>query len=163
MRKIMNAEILAQSMKLNQLEAQVTTINSKLCYIHFDVSGYQLEYVYNVNDKGNFFLERIKPYPLPLRVVDHEDAVVDIIEVDLEQFKSAIKSQNISTFINISKRMSETLAKFEDLFLYYNVPAEQADFIAQKLTEINNEIDKATHSAERLYFKKDPEHLNVNK
>lgn len=161
MRKIMNAEVLAQSMKLRQMGAQVTTINSKMCYVHFDVSGFQLEYVYNVNAKGNYFLERIKPYPLPLREVDREDAVVDIIDVDLEQFKNAIKSHNINEFIDISRRMSETLAKFEDLYLYYNVPTEETDIILQKLTEINNEIDKTTHIATRLYFKKDPEHLEV--
>lgn len=161
MRKIISAEVLAQSMKLRQMGADITVINSKMCYVHFDISGFQLEYVYNVNARGNYFLERIKPYPLPLKEFDREDAVVEIIEIDLEQFKNAIKSHNINEFIDISRRMNQTIRKFEDLFLYYNVPAEETEIILQKLNEINAEIEKTTHIANRIYFKKNPDNLEL--
>lgn len=161
MRKMINAELDAQSMKLRQLEANVTEINTKMCYVSFDVSGFHLEYVYNINDKGNYFLERIKPYPLALREFDDQEAMVDIIEIDVEQFRNAIKSHNINEFIEISRKLNQTILKFEDLFLYYNVPKESTDFINQKMSEILAEIDKTTRTANRLYFKKDPDNLIV--
>lgn len=161
MRKMINAELEAQSMKLRQLEANVNEINTKMCYVSFDISGFRLEYVYNINDKGNYFLERIKPYPLPLREFDGREAMVDIIEIDVEQFRNVIKSHNINEFIEISRMMNLTIRKFEDLFLYFNVPKETTESISQKLTDIQFEIDKAARTANRLYFKKEPEHLTV--
>jgi hypothetical protein len=55
--------------------------------------------------------------------------------------------------------MHQTLRKFEDLFLYYNVPSEEVDIIKARLDEINQEITKTKASAERVYFKKNPENL----
>lgn len=159
MRKLMNAEVMQHTMKLQQMGAKVQVINSKMCYVKFDLSGFAVEYSYNVNKKGQYFLERIKPYPLALRVFEREEDVIEIIEIDMEQFKNAIKSHNINSFIDISRVFHETLSRFEDLFLYYNVPVEETDIITKKLKEIDDEIEKTKNIAERLYFRKDPEHL----
>lgn len=159
MRKLVNAEVMQHTMKLQQMGAKVQVINSKMCYVKFDISGFAIEYAYNVNAKGKYFLERIKPYPLALRVFEREEDVIEIIEIDMEQFKSAIKSHNINAFIDISRVLNNTLRRFEDLFLYYNVPEEETDIIIKKLKEIDVEIEKTKDSAERLYFRKDPENL----
>jgi hypothetical protein len=159
MRKLVDAEITLQTMKLQQMGAKVQVISSKMCYVKFDISGFQVEYAYNVNKHGNYFLERIAPYPLPLREFDREDAVIDIIEIDLEQFKNAIKSHNIESFININRKLTQTIKRFEDLFLYFNVPAEETDIIYAKLQEIDLEIEKTKQNSKRLYFKKEPENL----
>lgn len=159
MRKLIEAEVTLQTMKLQQMGAKVHVISSKMCYVKFDLSGFQVEYAYNINKHGNYFLERIAPYPLPLREFDREDAVIDIIEIDLEQFKNAIKSHNIDSFININRKLTQTIKRFEDLFLYYNVPAEENDIIFKKLSEIDEEIEKTKASSKRIYFRKDPDNL----
>lgn len=159
MRRIIDAEVTLQTMKLRQMGAKVQVINSKMCYVKFDLSGFKVEYAYNINKHGNYFLERIAPYPLPLREFDREEAVIDIIEIDLEQFKNAIKSHNIASFITINRKLTQTIKKFEDLFLYYNVPAEENDIIFKKLEEIDAEIEATKKSSTRLYFRKEPENL----
>ncbi|MBK5251911.1 MAG: hypothetical protein JJE29_04680 [Peptostreptococcaceae bacterium] len=159
MRKFLDAEITQHTMKLQQMGAKVQVINSKLCYVNFDISGFKIQYVYNVNKKGNYFLERIKPYPMPIKEFELEQDVIDIIEVDVEQFKSALKSHNIEEFINISRTLNKTLKKFEDLFLYYNIPGKEIDNIVEKLESFEKEIDDLETKSERLYFKKEPENL----
>lgn len=159
MRKLIEAEVTLQTMKLQQLGGKVKVINSTMCYVKFDVSGFQISYAYNVNKDGNYFLERISPYPLPLKEFNHEDEVIEIIEIDLEQFKSAIKSHNIEAFININRKLTQVIKRFEDLFLYYNVPTEEADIIFNKISEITEEIDKTKENSQRIYFRKEPDNL----
>ncbi|BEP28700.1 hypothetical protein [Helicovermis profundi] len=159
MRTLINAEIMEQGIKLRQLGAKVTVISGKLCYVKFEIGGYKIQYVYNVNSKGNYFLERTKPYPLPLREFEKEEDVIDIIEIDIEQFKFALKSQNINDFINIGKELNFTIRKFEDLFLYYNVSSDKVQSIKNKLHEINKEINNTKEISKRIYFRKEPENI----
>jgi len=159
MRKLMNAEIMEHDIKLRQMGADVYVVNSKMCFVLFMVGKYEVAYVYNINNKGRYFLERIKPYPLALREFEKEEDVINIIEIDLEQFKNASKSHNIEEFIVINKNFNKALRKFEDLFLYYNVPKETADSIHQHLDQIDEIIESTKQSADRLYFKKNPENL----
>jgi len=157
--KYINAEIMQQSMKLKQMGADVTVINSKLCYISFDLSGFKVSYVYNVNKKDRYFLERIKPYPLPLREFDNEDDVINIIDIDLEQFKNAIKSHNIDHFITIARKLDSVFHKFEDLFLYYNLPEAETKRLYEEILAFEKDMENIKESAERIYFEKDPEFL----
>lgn len=159
MRKLINAEVLEHSMKLQQMGGQVNIINSKLCYVDFDISGFQLQYVYNINKKGNYFLERIKPYPLPLKEFENENDVVDIIAVDLEQFKNAIRSHHSSEFVDTGRLLIEVLKKFEDLYLYYNISTDNMQAMMEQLKEFKGQLGKVKAESERLYFKKDPDNL----
>ncbi|MBN2260076.1 MAG: ROK family protein [Clostridiales bacterium] len=159
MKKLVDAEVAIQTMKLRQLGAKIRVINSKMCYVVFDLGSFKVKYAYNVNKDGNYFLERIAPYPLPLREFENEEGVVNIIEIDIEQFQNALKSHNINSFIDINQKLNKTIRKFEDLFLYYNVSEEKTSKIYNMLKEINEEIDSAKADSKRLYFKKEPENL----
>jgi hypothetical protein len=159
MRKYINAEVMQHSMKLQQMGAKVNVVNSKLCYVKFDVGGFTVSYAYNVNAKDKYFLERIKPYPLPLRVCENEEDIIDIIRIDLEQFKNAIRSHNINDFIDISRHLSMQLKKFEDLFLYYNIPADEIKTLIGHLENIDEDIERIKSKSERLCFVKEPENL----
>ncbi|HSN65615.1 MAG TPA: hypothetical protein VLS94_03200 [Fusibacter sp.] len=159
MRKLMNAEIMEHDFKLRQMGADVYVVNSKMCYVLFMVGKHEISYVYNINTKGRYFLERIKPYPLALREFESEADVIEIIEIDLEQFKNASHSHNIDAFIDINKRFNLSLRKFEDLFLYFNVPLETAEHIQEELDRIDALIEETKVTANRLYFKKNPDNL----
>ena len=54
MRSIINSEVSQHTLKLQQLGAKVNVINSTLCYVDFDISGFMVQYVYNVKQKGNY-------------------------------------------------------------------------------------------------------------
>lgn len=159
MRKYINAEAMQHSMKLIQMGGTVQQVNSKLCYVKFKVGEVDLEYAYNINGKGQYFLERIKPYPLPMKVYEREEDLIDIIEIDVEQFKNAVKSHNIDEFICINSKLNETIKKFEDLFLYYNVAEIKAKEIVSKINEIQEMIKETKDISERVYFKKEPDNI----
>ncbi len=159
MRKLINAEVMTHTLKLQQMGAKVHVVNSKLCYVNFDIAGFQIQYVYNVNSKGNYFLERIKPYPLPLKEFETEQDIIDIIDIDVEQFKNALRSHNIENFINLSRELNSAMKKFEDLFLYYNIPADELEKMLNKIKSFEDEIEEVKQKTERLYFRKDPDNL----
>lgn len=158
-RRLINAEVLEHSMKLQQMGGKVEIVNSKLCYIDFDIHGFHLQYVYNINKKGNYFLERIKPYPLPLKEFESENDVVEIIGVDVEQFKNAVKSHHSSEFIDTGRLLVGVLKKFEDLYLYYNISTEDVTKLVEHLKTFEKEVAEVKDNSKRLYFKKEPEHL----
>lgn len=157
--KYVKSEASQHDMKLVQLGAKVEQINGTMCYVKFDIQGYELAYVYNINKKGKYFLERIKPYPLPMKEFISESDVIDIIKIDLEQFKSAINSKNIDAFVSISTELNTTIKQFEDLFLYYNVPKIETQIIMGKISEIQKEIKHTKENSERIYFSKEPDNI----
>jgi len=142
MRNIINsAEVSQHTIKLQQLGAKVQVINSTLCYVQFDLDGVQLQYVYNVNHKGNYFLERIQPYPLAIEEFDSEHDVVKLIQSDVNKFRNALKSRHVEQFISIAKQIGKTFSTFEDTFLNYNIPTEKVEKIYKKILALEFEID----------------------
>lgn len=155
----LNVEASQQEMKLIQMGAKVEQINSKMCYIKFVIEGIPVEYVYNLNKKNQYFLERIKPYPLAIRSYEKVEDIVNVIEVDVRQFRNVVKSKNVKSFVNVTKEFIGIIKRFEDLILYYNVPADKVETIMSKIGEINQEISEIKETANRVFFDKEPENL----
>ncbi|MDF2840894.1 MAG: hypothetical protein K0Q99_1666 [Clostridia bacterium] len=155
----LNVEASQHEMRLIQMGAKVEQINSKMCYIKFVIEGIPVEYVYNLNKKNKYFLERTKPYPLAVKAYENVADLVEVINVDIKQFKNVVKSKNIESFLAINKELISTIKKFEDLFLYYNVPTEEVELLKNKIGEIQQEIAKTKETAERVFFDKEPENL----
>ena len=152
MRKIIDsAEVSKYSIKLQQLGAKVKVINSSLCYVNFNLEGLTLQYVYNVNHNGNYFLERIKPYPLALEEFGSETDVVKVISMDVEKFKNALKSSHIEKYIAMANQISATFSAFEDTFLNYNIPTPKVDKIFKKILALELEIEVIRDIAKQIY------------
>ncbi|MBN2851671.1 MAG: hypothetical protein JXQ23_02915 [Clostridia bacterium] len=151
MRNIINkAEVTEHTIKLQQLGAKVTVINSTLCYVNFNLSGLILQYVYNVNFNGNYFLERIRPYPLAIQEISSERDVVKIIDMDIHKFKNAMKSSHIDMFIAMAKQINSTFTTFEDTFLNYNIPGEKVEKIYKKIMALELEIEMIREKAKSV-------------
>lgn len=157
MRKYMMAEAVKHDTIFSQLGADVHVMNSLLCYITFDIDGTEISYVYNINKKDKYFLQRIKPYPEPAGTFNSEDELIDIIKIDIEQFRNAKNSNVFNEFIKINKGLNETVRNFEDLYLYYNVPHETIDDIKDKLASIQKMINDTKICCKRVYEKKNPD------
>ncbi len=160
MRSLVNAELDSQTMQLRQMGAKVKLMNSKMCFVRFDIEDLRVSYVYNVNKRGKYFLERIKPYPLALCEVEQEKDIISFIKFDLDQFKMAKKSHHINEFIDINKRITRIMQRFEDIFLYYNLSQEHIDEIYRRLDLVESELNETLAQSERIYFKKDPNNLS---
>lgn len=161
MNKYVNSEVNQHLMKLLQLGANVQVVSGKLIFVKFKLNNdVEVAYVYNINKHNKYFLERLKPYKLPIREFDSAADVIDIIKIDVEQFKNACNSHKIRNFININKDLHHTIKSFEDLFLYYNIPTECVTQLEDSLNDIKETIKKAANESNRIFFDKDPENLN---
>ena len=150
MRNIVKSEVSQYTMKLQQLGAKVNVINSTLCYVNFDISGFVLQYVYNVNRKGNYFLQRTKPYPLAIQEFDSEKDLVELIKEDVDKFRNALKCHHIDSFITIAREISLTLKSYEDAYLNYNIPSEKVEKIYKKIQALELEIEIIKENAVSL-------------
>ena len=73
--------------------------------------------------------------------------------------KNAIKSHNSSEFIDTGRHLVDTLRRFEDLYLYYNIPKDQMSNLMNKLGEFNSAIKTTKENSKRVYFKKEPDFI----
>jgi len=160
----MNKYVLSETnqhvMKLIQMGADVTVVSSQMVYVSFDITeDVTVSYVYNINKKNKYFLERIRPYPLPVKTYDSAEDICNIIKIDIDQFKQAAHSHNIQEFIKTNKAFHDIILKFKDLFLYYNISPEVFVQLKKDIDDIQQTIDKATGTATRVYFGKEPDNL----
>lgn len=160
MKGLLNAEALAETMKLRAMGARIQSVDSKMCIVKFEEAGVQIEYAYSINSTGKYHLERIKPYPLPLREFTREDKLIEIIEIDLDQFRNAIKFlDSLAPFITLSNDFHRTFQRLEDIYLYYEVQEETLEAIHSKLREIDALIVGTAKDAKRIYHRKEPDTL----
>ncbi len=156
---ILDMEAEQHEMKLRQMGGEVLQLNSRCCYVRFMVGDFRLSYVYNINRSNHYFLERLKPYPLPLNEYESEEDVVEMIRRDLEHFENAAKSKNINSFLKVNQELNKTAKAFEDLFLYHNVETFHTETILKKLDEIKDEIRKTVDDSDRLFKEEEPSSL----
>jgi hypothetical protein len=147
-------------MKLIQMGANIKVVSSQMVYVSFDITDeIKVSYVYNINKKNKYFLERIKPYPISVKEFETADDICNIIKIDIEQFRNAAKSHNIYDFIKINYELHNIILSFEDLFLYYNIDSKTLKDIKSNIENIQHAISGAKASSERVYFGKEPDYL----
>lgn len=160
MDKYVNSEVSQHIMYLIQIGANVQVVNGKMVYVKVNLDqNIQVSYVYHINKNNKYFLERIKPYPLPIKEFNTTKEVIDTIKIDIDQYRNAINSRNINQFIQINRDLHQAIKTFEDLFLYYNIKPETIERINKSLNSIRNEINESKTQCNRVFFEKDPENI----
>lgn len=160
MKGMLNTEALAETMKLREMGARIQTVNGRMCYVKFEVEGVPIEYAYSINPSGRYHLVRVKPYPLPLREFTREEKLIEIIEIDMDQFRNAIRTLNsIHPFIEASKDFHRIFQRFEDLYLYFDITEETLKAVHDKLEEIDILVKEAADRSTRIYHRKEPDTL----
>ncbi len=136
---------------LKQLGAtDIIDINSRLYYIKFKLKkNITVSYVYNINAKSKYFLQRISPYPLPKGLFTNQEEIIDIIKRDIRKFKTACNSSNFELFLGITNTLGYVSSDIESLFLNYNIPKEQLDQFYHQLHQLSDLVHqmkaKSTH------------------
>ncbi|MCX7884013.1 MAG: hypothetical protein N2448_03155 [Caloramator sp.] len=148
-----------QEMMLRQMGADVTCFLGKQCFVKFNIEGYEISYTYNINLKNKYFLQRIKPYPMSAGVFENLKDVVEMIQIDVEQFTNVIKSGKFDKFLEINTKILEAARNLEDLFLYYKVDEAVFDDLLRQICIIKKNISDNAVPDKRVYFKKEPETL----
>ncbi|MFZ5969028.1 MAG: hypothetical protein ACOYVK_17875 [Bacillota bacterium] len=158
-KKFMNVERNIHEIKLRQMGAEVQVIRGIMHYVRFNLDGTIVEYVYHINNKDNYFLQRRSPYPLNVGIYESHDDVINIIQHDIAQMLNAKKSKKFDKFIEINRTLCNIERNFEDLYLYYNIPGVQAGKIEEKIAELKTLILETQKISERVYFDKDPDSI----
>ena len=118
---------------------EIRKVNGILYFIEFDIEkDLKVTYTYNINSKNKFYLQRIKPYPIPEGVFEKEHEIVKFIESDIKKFRNAKNSKNFQLFLRITKDVNAIYADMERLFLNYNV--DKVDLV--KLKKEFNDIEE---------------------
>lgn len=129
----------------------IKKINGILYFIEFKIDNdIQVSYSYNINSKNKYFLQRIKPYPIPEGIFNEEFEVVNFIEKDIEKFTNAKNSHNFDLFLSITKELNTICYDVEKLFLNYNIDKIDLDLLKFKLDDILNLFEKAKNTSPRI-------------
>lgn len=158
----MTARQIRHQMNLDQLRelgCKVKSIQGIMFFVKYESKQLKISYLYHITKNNKYFLERIKPYVVVAGEFGTEEDVVKAISIDLEQFQNAAQSSHFDEFIAIDTAISDTVARFEDLFLYYNLEQENIDLLHQEIKRINDLLIEIKNRSERIFYKKDPNNL----
>ncbi len=136
--------------KLKQLGGEVKSIDSKIYHVTFNVNDINLQYYYNINESGKFFLERMKPYYKNFRVFTEENDAIRAIYEDLEYFKNASNSHNFNKFLEMSVEMEKLHDAYADMFLHHNVPEEALQHIEKYIVKARERVSELNNTTEEI-------------
>lgn len=141
--------------RFKQMDAtELININSRLYYIGFKItSKVEITYVYNINKRDQYFLQRVSPYPLPKGLFTTQEEIVDFIEDDLNKFKNAALSSNFDDFIEFNTHLSEIEGDMERLFLNFNVSKIYLEAFNELLRELAHQVQLAEGKSTHIMLK----------
>ncbi|MDD4837016.1 MAG: hypothetical protein EOM02_08030 [Synergistales bacterium] len=155
-RPYLKAELSTQEMRLKQMGAKIEVINSFLCYIRFEVEGLKVKYVYNLNRKGQFFLERVTPYPQPAGTFDTERDVVESIRNDIAQIRQLARSSHFKELIDMNSDLRFLSKRLDSICLYYDIKPEDIAKLKKSLADLHGTFDSIRDHSQRVYFETEP-------
>lgn len=136
---------------------ELTNISSRLYYIGFNITPkVTVTYVYNINQKDQYFLQRIAPYPLPKGIFTTHEEIIDFIAEDLSKFRNAALSKNFEHFLDFNHTLNCIEHDVEHLFLNYNVPKESIISFNTLLLALNKEIQRTKNKSSHILVKSTP-------
>lgn len=140
---------------LRQIGAtEIKKVRGLLYFIKFKLDeNLEIFYTYNINSKNQYFLQRIKPYPIPQGAFIDEYEIVSFIKKDLHKFNNAKVSSNFKSFLDVSKKVNSINYNMEKLFLNYNVDAQDLLKLDKELNDILNQIEESKKTSEKIYIK----------
>ncbi len=136
--------------KLKHLGADVKRIESKIYHATFNVEGTKLEYYYNINESGKFFLERMSPFYKNFSVFSEENLAIRAIYEDVEYFRNATKSHNYSKFLDMSIEFGRVNAAYADMFLHHNIPQSELDEIEEHLKIVRDKVEMLNKTTKEI-------------
>ncbi|HEX3020831.1 MAG TPA: hypothetical protein VHP81_00370 [Lachnospiraceae bacterium] len=135
---ILSAEQDNIDMLLTQMGANVKSIHGLVCFVRFNINETEIFYVYNINAKDQYYLQKVLPYPVGAGVFTKPSEIVSYIKKDLSYYKTASKSTIFKDFVGTNLELHKTIHKMEETFLNYNVPHEKMEEVMVMINQIND-------------------------
>ncbi len=137
---------------LRQLGAtKVKEISSVMYFVEFKLTDtLTISYIYNITHKEKYYLQRVKPYPIPQGKFADEREIVDFITKDIKKFQNATRSSNFPTFLSVTERVCTITDRMEELFLNHNVDGEDLKELDAQLDKLTGTMDAVRRTAKEL-------------
>ncbi len=139
-------EVDAQIIEMTCRQLGATTIrkvDGSLFFYEFAITDeISLSYFFNVNEKNEYNLHRVKPYRFTHATIHSENEVIEFIKKDLARFRNAANSRNFRKFIDTVNDIYTIGEAMDDLFLNFNVSKDALHEIDKEIMDINEKIDK---------------------
>ncbi len=137
-------------MMLTQMGAKVKSIHGLICSVRFNIDGTELFYVYNVNAKEQYYLQKVLPYPVGAGEFTKPSEIIEYIKKDIACYKTASKSTIFKEFVSANLELHHTIHKLEDTFMSHNVPHDKMDEIVSKIEQISQLISEIEKTSKTL-------------
>ena len=145
-----SAEQTNLDMLLTQIGAKVKSLHGLICFVEFYINDTRLLYIYNLNAKEQYALQRILPYPIGAGVFSSPEEVVGYIKEDIRQFKNASNSKTFDAFIETGMKLHQTVHEMEDVFMHYNVPLDKLQEIQDELERIKSVLNEIKNTSDKI-------------
>ncbi len=133
---------------------EIRKINGILYFIEFDIDeDLKVLYTYNINAKNRYYLQRMKPYPIPAGTFDKEYEIVEFIKKDIQKFKNAKNSHNFEKFLSLTKKVNTIYEDMEALFLNYNVDKDDLVNLENNLDNMNKLFEEVEKKSMKIDIK----------
>lgn len=132
-------------------DAEIQKVTGTMYFVTFKFEDdVEVSYVYNINAKNKYFLQRIKPYPLPEGVFSNQDQVVEFIKRDFKKFKNAKNSSNFPLFLELTNMMNAVSHDMESFFLNYNMDKAYITQLVDDLKKMKQTMDESKKGSEHV-------------
>lgn len=135
--------------ELRKAGCTVDDIDNEIAYIKYYIHSkedknktFKLKYTYHSTNQGVFFLDRIKPYNLPIGEFTSEERIVAFILKDIQLFDNAVNSTNFAEFIELGKNIEKFKHTYEKFFLHKNVQSGDLNYISQEIQLITTKLQE---------------------
>ena len=149
-------EVDAQIIEMTCRQMGATTVlkvDGSLFFYEFAITDdISLSYYFNVNDKNEYNLHRVKPYRFTHATIHSEKEVIEFIKKDLARFRKAANSRNFRKFVDTVNNIYAIGEAMDDLFLNFNVSKDALDEIDEEIVEINEKIDKLRSGLSEIHI-----------
>lgn len=147
---ILSAEQDNMDMQLTQMGAKVKSIHGLVCFVRFYINDTEIFYVYNINAKNQYYLQKVLPYSVGAGVFTTPKEIINYIKKDISYYKTASKSSIFHDFIDINVRLHESVRKMEETFMNYNVPHDKMEEVVKKIEQINKILEEVQRKEEPI-------------
>lgn len=131
--------------------SKVIEASSAMYLVEFNLTDkLTVSYIYNITNKEKYYLQRIKPYPIPQGKFADEQEIAAYIIKDVNKFRNAILSSNFQTFLDVTKKVSTVTDRIEELFLNYNVNGTDLMILNEKIDTLISTIDEVRKGVKTL-------------
>ncbi len=123
---------------LRQLGAtSIREIHSMMHIASFTLEdGVEVVYVFNITKGNQYYLQRMRPYPLPWGVFADTAQITRFIKEDIAKFRNAAHSSNFNRFITMAENVNMLVGQLEELFLNSNVDSNEFHDFDQQLDHL---------------------------